>query len=364
MTYIDSCKFLLKFDDINLTESISTTLMVPDSNRSEYASVNNQSVELLTGGLGYVMKGDQYLKQEDFSGNGFYINVREEMIMGFWLYPVNPGLVHNPANGVTESIQMPLIDIYPYSEISNPILTIKEKTVDDENNFMVVEISNGIDPSNVDMYRISTSTYSVGFWHYFWIVYSGIDGTVKIYVDGSLQSPIKGDIVNANRFSGYIPSIIDANFVDFYINRGASAFAFNIAGNYGYIDDVVILNTVSNSEERLQRSINFSIDYVVDEAYVDLEKKSYGLIFDDPSTIRVNAFVDDMSFVFLARNDGKILRGSPLFWEVRKTFSDKEEERLYEEIIIGGETSDAATTLDDDGDTTGFLKIKKSILKL
>ncbi|KKM28135.1 hypothetical protein LCGC14_1567750, partial [marine sediment metagenome] len=229
MFYIDSCRLLLKFDNANLTESISTTLMVP---------VNNQVIDILSGGLGYMMKGDQYLKQEDFSGNGFYLNIKKAMIMGFWLYPVNPGLVYNPGNGVTESIQMPLIDIYPYGEISNSILTIKEKTKDDENNFMVVEISNSIDPSNEDIYKVSTSTYSAGLWHYFWIVYDGIDHEVKIYIDGSLQSPQKGDTANPNRFSGYIPSIIDANFVDFYVNRGRSGFAFNIAGNYGYIDDI------------------------------------------------------------------------------------------------------------------------------
>jgi len=337
--------------------------MVQVSNRSDYVNINDLPAEILSGGLGYIMKGDQYLKQEDFSGNGFYTNVKNEMIMSFWLYPVNPGLVHNPDNGNTESIQMSLIDIYPYGETTNPILTIKEKTVDDENNFMVVEMSNSADPSNTDMYKVSTPTYAIGLWHHFWIVYSGTDGTVKIYMDGSLQSPVKGNVDNVNSFSGYVPSIIDANFVDFYINRGTSAFAFNIAGNYGYIDDVAILNTVSNYEKKLKRAINFSIDYVVDEAYVDIEKDSYGLVFDDPSTIRVNAFVDDMSFVFLARNDGKILRGSPLFWEARKTFSNKEEEGLYEETIIGGEPKDAATTLDASGDTTGFLKIKKSILK-
>jgi hypothetical protein len=368
MSFINSCKLLLKFDDINLIESISSTSMV--------AAGGNTSVDILPDGMGYIMKQDQYLSQEEFSGDGFYLDINQELIIGFWLYPGDPGLVDdsNPSgrslkDGIVEPVQMPLIDITSYGHENYSLISIKEKTYNNESNFLIVELRDEQNTSGLEWYRFSTSTYTAGLWHYFWIVYDGVNKSLNVYVDGSLQfyneKVSDNELTKPNQQSNDVPSVIHTSHSELYINRSAEGYSYNIAGNYGFVDDIVIFNEITNSKKNLQRSINFSIDYVVDKDFVNIDKDFYGVMFNDPSTIRINSFVDDQSFVFLTQNNGQILRGSPLFWENRKIFSDPREANLYDESIVSatGSESDAATCVDAEGNPTGFLKITNSILR-
>jgi len=76
---------------------------------------------------------------------------------------------------------------------------------------------------------------------------------------------------------------------------------------------------------------------------------------NDPSTVTVTSAVDDMSYIYVGRNDGKILCGSPLFWECRKMYSDNNE-------ALNIDLSNNAE--DDNSVSDGFLKIKNKIIRL
>jgi len=349
MAYINLLKMLFKFDDYNLTESVSNRDIQP---------VGNESVEILDNGLGYVMKQDQYLQGVHDSSGGFFTGIDREMIIGFWLYPVNPGLAVNPDTEELESVRMTLLDIFPFNDV-RPEISIKEHTLDDNTNFLSVRLGNS-------SYIQTSLAYEAGAWHYFWIVYKGsedpsyVGDKLDIYVDGTICVSTSADIDIPLAERGVLPASLDASEIDFYINRYFSDnFGYKDTTNYGYIDDIVIFNAdTKNSDKYMQKIINYSIDFAVDVTYQYAEKYPYGFSYNDPATIRVNSLIDDMSFVYLARNDGKIMRGSPLFWEARKNFSDSREKDLLDETITGNDETGGAVM------ENGFMKIKSSIVRL
>ena len=327
--FVPTVKLLLKFDDSSLYENISNTFL----------SVNgNTSVDILPNGLGYVMKQDQYLFALSFS-----TTISEKMILGFWLYPVNPGVVVNPDTNSIEGVEMPIINLVGAGNLT-PVVSVFETTTEDDNNFLTVRLES-------NTYSVSTNNYSVGIWHHFWLVYdnSGSVEKLDIYIDGTLQDKINE--------SGSVPISLTGNLVDIYINRHIDGFAYNKTNNFGYLDDMVIFDTDIDAEEKCQKMINYSVDYIVDDNYRFFAEKDYGVAYEDPTTLRINSLINDMSFIFVSRNDGKILRGSPLFWEVRKMFSDEREKGLLQETIIG----------DNEGESqinNGFLQITGSMVRM
>lgn len=328
--FLPTVKFLLKFDDDSLYENISNVFL----------GVNgNDSVDIVPNGLGYVMKQDQYL-----TADTIHTNISQNMILGFLLYPVHPGVVIDPVTDGITGIEMPIIDLVTNGKIDNSVITVTETTNEDGTNFLTVRLNNR-------NYSQSTSPYTVAVWHHFWIVYdnSGSIEKLDIYIDGTLQDTIDE--------RGNIPGNINGNVVDVYINQHLDGYAYNKTNNYGYLDDIVIFNTDERAEEKCQRMINYSVDHIVDDNFLYLFEKDYGVTYEDPSTLRINSLIDDMSFVYVSRNDGKILRGSPLFWEARKIFFNENEKELLEENIVGDTGVESEVV-------NGFLKITNSMVRI
>jgi hypothetical protein len=322
-------RLLLKFDDDSMYDHVSTGF---------FTARNNTDTEVLDNGLGYIMKQDQYLL-----GNNLTLSLDSTMMMGFWLYPVNPGMVLNPLSGAVSAVEMPIITMTRGDDENDEYFKVYESTMQNDNNFLTVSIS--------DEYFVSSEPYASSMWHYIWLVYNGSGSDVKmdIYIDGKLQNTINE--------SGAIPSSLNASIVDVYINRHTNGYAYNKTNNYGYIDDVVIFNIEQEAEETLQTIINNSVDYAVDDNFANMYEKNIGILYEDPATVRINSVVDDMSFIYAARSDGKILRGSPLFWQSRKIFSDEREKDLLNEVIVG-DGVEGIEMVD------GFLEVKNSIVRL
>ena len=334
--FLPSVKILVKFDNISLYESISHGFLT---------AVGGNDIDILSNNLGYVMQYGQYLEGQDLT-----VGVTTDMMVGFWLYPFNLGMVRNPDTDEVESTQMTLLDFAKTNETVT-ILSMYESTLSNGDNYLTININNG-------EYIASSEPYSTEMWHYFWIVYTGnpdpsLEDTrqVSIYVDGSPHT--------LQDISGFIPDRLDENKIDLYVNKELDGvYAYNKTSNTGYIDDLVVFNESDRSESILQRAINYSIDYVVNDNYEFSFDKYYGVMFDDQPVVSVNSLVDDMAYIYLGRDDGKILRGSPLLWETRKNFSDPREESLMDETIIGGGVNDAAIV------KNGLLRIDKSFFKL
>ena len=341
MAYIDSTKILLNFYNDSLEERINNEVM------SVYG---DQATSFVPNNAGYIMKADQYLGLDNI-----VCGFDTKITIGFKLYPINLGLTKNPETGEMRSIEMPLIDLIRDYDSDNRRVSIYESTSTGENNYLTVFLSKG---SN--SYKASTIPYSCGMWHYFWIVYNGASSNVEIHIDGELQSLIDVE--------GDFPGSIPINPTGFYINRQVGGFDYYKTSNNGYIDEVVVFNEDMGGESDVQTVINRSLSYLIDTNYISLLEESYGIGFDDPFTININSVIDDVTFVYVARNDGKILRGSPLFWEVRKVFSDLREIDLLKrnEAIVIKEDVQFSTgyTGPSIEEKDGFLKITNSTVRL
>lgn len=324
---ITDTKLLLQFKNTSLYE---------DVNQSFFQAYGNTYVEVLLDGGGYVMKQDQYIGKEDVP-----LGINQKFIIGFWLYPVNPGLVENPQTQELESLKLTLIDL-AQTNSSNYAVSLYESTLEDEKNYLTIGLNNG-------NYVASTGSYDIGMWHYFWIVLDTNSSLLNIYIDGTLQT--------LTGISGSLAPINETT-LDVYINRKLDGYYnYNESNNYGYIDDIVILNTNTDYLEKLQQSVNHSILYAIDDNYMGTTERNYGLMFNDPSTITVNSMIDDMNYIYIARNDGKIMRGSPLLWETRNIFSDSKEINLLNETINSNNNSDRSSLVN------GFLRIKNSTIR-
>ena len=329
MAFISSVKFLSMFFDNSCYESISQEVMTVKGSDTNAITLSN--------GVGYVMQQDQFLVKENVD-----ITINRNFIIGFWLNSVNPGMAVDPITGQNVSVEMPVLDLIYDGYFSNRLVSIYENTEEDSQNYMTVSISNGD-------YKASTSLYDIGVWHYYWIVYNGFSNNVDIYMDGE-------EVVLQNT-SGSVPNNLSSDLVDVYINKNVVSYDYNKAANFGYIDNVIIFNNNFHSDIPLQTIINKGVYYAIDTDYMEVTERNQCLAFEDPYRITVNAMVDDMSYVYLARSDGNILQGSPLFWETRKnlTFTNELELMNETEVVPGNK---AQITSD------GFLSINNSIIEI
>jgi len=195
-------------------------------------------------------------------------------------------------------------------------------------------------------FSIETETYKSDIYHYFMAVYDG--STFSIYIDGTEAS--------TSSMSGSVPPTIDGSQMDIFINRVMDGYAYNTTGNYGRLLNLAVFIDVTDEEELMKEIVNYGIEYATqdtnDGRYID----NFNILFNDPEVVRVNSAIDDVSFIYLARSDGKILRGSPLFWESRKVYSNSDESLVLNETV--SDQSDKAVV------DNGFMKIKKSIVRL
>lgn len=321
---ISDLKLLLEFETVSLYERVSGTTMVTLGTPI--------SPQILSGG-GYVMSDTQYLVGEGPGYNGYVTGVSDAMTLGFWLYPVNPGMAVNPVNSSAMPISMPVMDFNDTDTSNAPVIRLTENTTAGGENNLTVSFNDGV-------YYASSEDYAPSMWHHFWIVYDG--ASLSIYVDG-LQHTLQGE-------TGVIPPGLAGNRLDLYINHVLDGYAYNIAKNYGYISDIFLLNVTNTSETDMQRVINDGIKYVVDDSYTDTDIDKSSIYFNDPDTIVVTSSIDDMSYVYFGRNDGKILRGSSLMWETRRTFASDGEASL-----LGLTSADIVN---------GFLELKNNSVRL
>jgi len=165
MGLISSAKLLLRFTNTSLYEEVSNSTM---------SAVGDSSFPQILSGGGYDMSQTQYLLGDGAGHGGYDIGVSTAMTLGFWLYPVNPGLAINPATGEAASISMPLMDFNDIGVDDTPIIRLTENTTSDGENNLTISLNGG-------EYEASTEDYAPSKWHHFWIVFDG--ASLYVYVD-------------------------------------------------------------------------------------------------------------------------------------------------------------------------------------
>ncbi len=334
---IGSLKILIKFSNEYLFEDVSSTYLAVNSDEvSPSDAVGGGIPTILPGGAGYVMKDDQYLLGAGIGNNGYNVGITNQMTVGFWLYPINHGLATS-SGGVVESISMPLLTLTDSSTYSQ-IITIREHTSENSENYLTVDF-------NSSDLVLTSSNYDSDLWHFVMLSCDRVRGSFSISIDGKDESISK---------IGNLFTTVSAVHMDLYVNFSHEGYAYNMAKNYGYIDDIFVMNEIISHRD-MQTVINDGIDYLVNTNFNIKEVEGYSIYFNDPTTITINSIVDDMSYVYIGRNDGKILRGSPLFWESRKVYADENEADmlgLTEKELVDNKVED------------GFLKLKNTTIRL
>jgi hypothetical protein len=279
----------------SLNEKVSQSEMIVVGRDFEY-------VEDLEG---YSMKDDQYLFGSGVS-NGYSTGISDKMTIGFWLYSYNAGIAVNDGDGATSPIKMPLLDFVNPSDLLDSIFSITERTTETGYNRILLKMGG---------YEAYSEEFRTSQWNYIWISYTG--STISMYINGKSQT--LQDVVSSP------PASISGANMSLYINHNIDGYEWNISKNKGVIDDIFLMDASYSDESDVQRVINDGIEYFVNDIYTEdlFHKKS--IFFNDPETITINSLIDDMNYVFVGRNDGKILKGSPLLWECRHSFSDIKE---------------------------------------
>ena len=339
--YVSYIKMLMDFNDSTLYDPVSQQFWV--------AVNSGTSTSVILSSLGYHMNQEQYLTARDIpidiDSSGFAFS--------FWLYPANPGLVQNPINGEFESLRMPVIIFSDtVGNFDTTFLSVYENTNSDDTNKIELKIWSYDEYGAVDtFYTVYSDSYDELMSHHFLFNISVEKDDIQMYIDGELSS--------LNDSSGSLPSSFDHTVFDVAVNKiFETAYDYNLSNNLGIIDDIGFFNLQFDAESILPKLINEGIEEFADLDLRNKEDFLQGNVFDDPTTLTVNAMIDDMSYVYLARNDGKILFGSPLLWESRKVFSDNREESLLNDFVIT-ETDPSPAEI-----VNGFLKITDSIIRL
>ena len=332
--FINALKLLMKFKTASLTEDVSSTPM--------FAVGESTFPQILSGG-GYSMNATQYLRGEGPAYGGYQTGISGAFTLGFWLYPINQGMATHPDTGNAVTIEMPLLDFNEVGTGDLSIITLTENTQSSGDNHLTLSLNQGI-------YSASTEDYTTSAWHHFWIVYNGT--SLFIYVDGK-QHTLQGEY-------GAVPSSIDGSKLDVYINHNFNGYDYNVSKNYGYISDIFLINYANINEADMQRVINDGVDYFIDDNYTNTYVDKLSIYFNDPDTIIVTSSIDDMSYVYIGRNDGKILRGSPLMWETRRTFANDGEQELLG-LPDDKKGQDSVDTWDI---RNGFLELKDTNVRL
>lgn len=357
--YVSYIKMLMNFNNSTLLDPVSGVFFQAVNAGSD-SSINISD-------SGYHMRQDQHLVGRsitiDTDSSGFSFS--------FWLYPVNPGQVLNPSSSTLESLRMPvLIFSDALGDFEQVILSVYESTNADGTNRLELKVIS-YEPSGAidNQYVAYSESYETLLSHQFFINISAEKNEVQIFIDGEEST--------LNDITGTLPTSFEYSSMDVGINKIAeSSYAFNLANNYGIIDDIGFFNLQFYAESVLPELINEGLETFADLTLRNNESFFQGSLFDDPTTLTINAMIDDMSYVYLARNDGKILFGSPLLWESRRVFSDSREGDILDETMITEMVTQEDVNVDPDDDITtvvtstpaaivnGFLEITDSIIRL
>ncbi len=335
---ISDLKLLFRFNSSSIFEEVSQTS----------AAVLGNNINPVVSTSGYLMQDNQYLLGTGNLSNGYNLDISNAYTVGFWLFPAHPGLSSVEEGSSLSSIEMPLLHFVNNDNISgtSTVMEITEHTQESGNNSLRVVENSG--------YSAFSEEYVPDKWHYFWISHS--QTSLRIFIDGvehTLQNE-RGSY--SGKLYGDDPSG-SGIFSDLYINHSIGGYSTTIAKNTGIIDDLFVFNIPNTDELDIQRSINDGIEYVVDDNFTISNIDKFSIYFNDPETINITSLIDDLSYVFVGRNDGKILRGSPLLWETRRSFSNPDE---YEEFNLSSNVSDDMTS----GLRDGFLQLINTTIRL
>lgn len=331
MAFLSNIKTLINFSS-SIEEQVNSFSLF---------SFGNEAIEINTSGL--VMKRDQW-----FGLDALSFNVSDTITVGFKLTSTNPGMAIDTVTDDVSPLKVSVFDIGQGTldlvnnniNLDNEALIIHEETQEDGNNKLRVILRS---PSGLGDYEALTPSYSINEKHAFWIVFDGVGRTFEIFVDGKSVSL---DTM------GVLPARLEANLGFISVNRVAIDNEFDVLNNVGKINDIIIMNNADNSNASIQKFVNYTANYLADTNFENIQEIDLPVLHNDPSATRITAFYDDKSYLYASRNDGVVMRGSPLVWQTRYDYTNPDESNVLDSFGSGASIE------------SGFLKIINGMVKL
>lgn len=305
MSYASDVIFHIPFDSEPIANAVTTQFLT-----------SNTTPVMVDGVFGnaWQMPNNDYLQSNDT------ISPTTALTIGFWLKSVNPGIVTDPNLNISKPLKMPVLAkstftvLTSISAVSTTFL-VWEETQDDGTNVLKAKVK-GTKNSALAEATITSSPYQVGIFKHFWIVYDGTALSLRLFVD---------TIEDFGTIIGTIPSTLSVNTSKLTINNNVDGSLWQVTRNQGVIDDLVIFSSAKTTASTIARAANKGALYVADNAYTAVDEIDQAIVFDDPGTAQITSVYSNGGRLYVARSDGKLLRGTKLLWESRREFSNDNE---------------------------------------
>lgn len=300
MAFITSAKLVLPLT-ADLSDSVTGEVMS--------SSGDLESPIFDSGGNGLTLQRAGYYYLDNFP-----LGVTGRFTLSFRFTPNNPGMARHPVTGVLAEPRTALLDfgtgtvVNGEVSISSASFVLKEISQSDGKNRFYIKLSS--------FYTAESESYDVDEEHHVWIAYNGGGSLFRVYLDGRLLTLTP---------TGFIPPNIFANTTIFSVNRLTDGAAYNELRSSARIRDLFVLNAANSSQTAVQKGINDGSNYILDATDSTYEEVDLSVAFDDPTSIRVTSSTQEGSYLLISRSDGRLMRGSPLIWNVRRDFGDSAE---------------------------------------
>jgi hypothetical protein len=274
------------------------------------------------------------------------LGVSDSMTIGFWLKPVNIGMAEQPITGAITPIRQPVLDVSVGSvdvtnseidETKQPIVLHEETQRDGDTNKLRIILDGN------SYCEALSEAYITDKWHQFWVAWNGSTRSLKLFIDGKEAT---------TTITGSVPSSMDCVTTVCSINRIALDADYDLMMNTGRIDDIFILDECVVDLPTIQQGVNYELGYVVDTQFDNIDETALVIMYDDPTANRITDIYNDKTYLFATRNDGQVLRGSPLIWQSRKDFANDDESDVLESFGSGITQAN------------GFLEIEEGTIEL
>lgn len=282
-------------------------------------------------------------------------NARSRFSIGFWMRPVWLPPVLSLNSNEFNYYRLPIINASNVSlnNVSNIYeastgFNIFEECIDENQNRIYIFL----DGSSGSVLLRSSTSYSVGDFHHFYIAYSGAAKSVLLYIDGKR---IETSVVEGTE----VPQLLSRdNFTSrmLRINDAAPGFSGLIRKNFSIMDELYFHNEYQGSSELVARHINMGSEFVAFADLLNQDQSNMMFGFDDPSSLDVRSVFSNGTNVYAGRSDGRVYKGDRLLWQSRRDFSNREEINFVRTNLLASEASVSVEG--------GALRINKASVRL
>lgn len=255
------------------------------------------------------------LEDDVWHSSGIDLGITDVFSIGFWLKPINRG---NPdpdhpqySSGETliAGLMSQATENYSSNEITldNLVFDISEEFLSNGNNRLQIKIPGAV---------LTSSSYSTGEYHYFWIAYRGSTNTLVMSID--LVPDVGASI------TGSVPSSFSPSTAEFAINKLTSGSDSRTVRNVGVLGDLVILNQFLWDNRLVQMASRSAMNVASNEEYGWIGT-SAGSMVSDPGNPTMASISDSRSGILVGSNNGHLYSAERQIWQVRRNFTKNED---------------------------------------